>query len=213
MSLIIEKEKIFFHIPKTGGNSFRSFIQSNSNLQLKEISHKHATPDFFEGSSKYHFRQKLFHINGQNLQGIVFVRNPYTWYESWYKYQISRGVVKWGGSRTGSHWHPMSTLDYVDYSSFDSFIESTYERYPAFLTGLFSRYLAGFNSVINRMEDVVLNTEGELMKMGLDPSKFSDTTFPVVRPSPELNIVWRKSLKNKVRENESALLERFQYEF
>lgn len=213
MSLVIGRDKVFFHIPKTGGNSFRSFIQDNSNFHLKEVSHKHATPDFFNGSQTQILSHKPFYIRRHKLKGIVFVRNPYAWYESWYKYQISRGVVKWGGTRKSNKWHPMSVLDNVEYCSFDYFIKSTFELNPSFLTGLFSRYLSGFDTVICRMEDVASSTESELIKMGLEPSRFTNTTFPVVRPSPQLEITWSRSLKRQVRENESSILERFQYEF
>lgn len=211
MSLIIDYQKIFFHIPKTGGNSFRSFLQNQSIYKLKEKSHKHATPDFFYGSLKRHSTQLLAPMKAITYEPIIFVRNPITWYESWYKYQLSRGVVKWGGSRRYTQWHPISSLDNADFRSFSSFICSVYDSNPFFLTTLYSRYLTEQGSVVCRMEDLALNLEKELMRMGLKKSKFKDFRYPIVRPSPKLEIVWSKKIRQKVVENEGLIFERFRY--
>lgn len=212
MALIIDFEKIFFHIPKTGGNSFRSFLQLNSTCKLVEKSHKHATPDFFYGNKLLQKLQIGDLFRERSTQSIFFVRNPITWYESWYKYQVSRGIVQWGGSRRISQWHPMSSLDGVDFSSFSSFICTIYETNPSYLTGLYFRYLTERNSVVCKMEDVVLDTEKELIRMGFQLSKFNSFNYPVVRPSPKLDTVWTKRMKRQVEENERIIFELFQYD-
>jgi hypothetical protein len=213
MALAIGKDSIFFHIPKTGGNSLRKYLEDFSGFDLKEVSHKHATPDYLMGRQSIigfldFRRQATF-----NKRGLVLVRNPYSWYESWYKYQISRGVVKWGESRFVRRWHPMSPLNYLPYGSFEDFVSAAVNLYPSFFTQIFHRYISLPGTSVIKMENLTSNPIDELVNAGLNSDLLRSNKFPKFRPSPHAEIPWSSSLRKKLFESEHLIFEQFNYEF
>lgn len=211
MALLIENKCLFFHIPKTGGNSLRSYLAVNTTFQLKEISHKHATPDFFYGQRSAMRIKHIRNLLGQETIKLVLIRNPFEWYESWYKYQISRGIVKWGESKWRESWHPISELNSISFETFDTFVLGVIEKNPTFLTDLYARYTSSSNTVTIKLEDIAKNPLRELSKTGISQERLLNNQFPLFRPSPKLKLKWSKSLRDAVKKNEKLIFEKFEY--
>ena len=100
MALKFDDNKIFYHIPKTGGNYVRKVIGTGL-----EVGHNHATP--------------LDHPELVSLQSFTVVRNPMDWYRSYYRYRIKKGWKK-------NHFIDKHTQA----SSFAEFIEKMLTAYP-----------------------------------------------------------------------------------
>jgi len=211
MALKIGNQFIFFHIPKTGGNSFRFFLKNNTSYKLREISHKHATPDFLFGNlNNLNVKNYLFDPL-RNLESIVFIRNPISWYESWYRYQISRGVVKWKSERGVRRWHPLSILDHINFSSFNQYIIDMQTLNPKFLTDFYARYLSNLNKKVIKIEDLKNTSSKQFSELNFDPAKILTSDFPRYRPTPGPEVKWDLGLKRELVKNEASLFEEFGY--
>jgi hypothetical protein len=67
----------FFHVPKTGGNYVRAVILNTDGV-CAEGKHPHAGPLAFGGRNVFD-------------HSFCCVRDPYTWYQSFYRYRVQNG--------------------------------------------------------------------------------------------------------------------------
>ncbi|MCS4142556.1 hypothetical protein GGQ15_002956 [Salinibacter ruber] len=85
---------------------------------------------------------------GENINQTIdksfvfcFVRNPYDWVKSFYKYQEQKNWVNWKGpsSWMGS-WHPTSKLNQAEAETFESFLQIITHEHSEFITRMYGNY-------------------------------------------------------------------------
>ena len=112
MALLLKNGLLYLHIPKTGGNWLTKLLRDHGCVRLS-IEDKHATYDLVAGRlRKRSFIERKFTLRGvESLHYMAVVRNPLTWYESWFKYQTSKQFKDWGQIRNVRKWHVMSSIN------------------------------------------------------------------------------------------------------
>ena len=108
------KNSVFLHIPKTGGTWVRLRLQEAG--LIKRISHGNDFEPGFGVNSIHNI--PIYDKEFQNKKTrFCFVRNPYTWYKSYYGY------------RKRFPWDEKSCIDIqCKAESFNEFVESVKER-------------------------------------------------------------------------------------
>ena len=124
----------FYHIPKTGGNYVREVLkQSYPNRVLRERGHPHCGPLRFYGRN--------LHIPANSF---CCVRDPRTWYESFYRYRVQNG------------WKLNHPLDLnCRASSFDEFMWKLIKLFdsgdaPGYVTSLYLRFVPFCDHIIHQ---------------------------------------------------------------
>jgi hypothetical protein len=227
MALVINDKYIFLHIPKTGGNSFREFIDANISLKQREIGQKHATYDYLCGNYGGYFKFyghklkryfKIYESKIENLIPVTIIRNPINWYESWYKYQKARSsfnnggyITKWGDMNSLTNWHVMSVLNDIKFDSFDSFVNEILERNPNFVSQLYYRYIIHPQTIILKLENLVIDFRKEISKLSINQNELSLNYFPRIRPSEINELVWKEKTLDKLLNAEKFFFNKYDY--
>jgi len=129
---VLLSRSIFFHVPKTGGMWVRSALK-NSGVPTHEIAN-----NMFRFRDTWELRHGIYHANVQDIhpQGrftFAFVRNPLSWYQSQWAYQMRTGWVGKG---------PLVTDCRAE--NFQDFIRYCIKRLPGFLSQLYALYDVDF---------------------------------------------------------------------
>jgi len=182
MALLLNNNMMFIHIPKTGGNWITEVLKIN-NLINRALPEKHDTPEIIK--SKY--------PNINPIKKFCFIRNPITWYESWFQYATMKNWRNWGKHK----WHPCKRLNGLGDKAFNKFIENVIKHCPSYLSNLYSLYTKDCDFV-GKQEDL----EKDLVKtLGIE-LKLIDK----IGVSKKLKIRWNKALKDKIIELEKDIL-------
>ena len=64
------------------------------------------------------------------------MRNPFSWYESWWRYQEERGWPEWP-NRDVCPWHPNEALNGLGSNSFNQFMYKVVNERPGYVTEMF----------------------------------------------------------------------------
>jgi hypothetical protein len=74
------------------------------------------------------------------------VRNPITWYESWWKFMAG----KWRAWEEG-RWHPQRPIDHLGDDDFNTFVENVLRERPGYVSEMYGWYTSGV-SFVGRFE-------------------------------------------------------------
>ncbi|MFY0651338.1 MAG: sulfotransferase family 2 domain-containing protein [Cyclobacteriaceae bacterium] len=218
----------FLHIPKTGGSWVISILESN-NLILKKLSHEHADYDcnLFQPnlSMSYHkhflysmefFRQRLFR-KGEPYQPppfrFCFVRNPISWYESWWKYMKGEDWNHWGKINSKRYWHPNSILNGLGSDDFNEFVWNVLKKRPGYVSELYFSYTKPGISFIGKKENLVSDFLKVISILDLRISRDQLLKSEAVNVSKTASsmVDWDPKLKEMVRKIELPALIHFNY--
>lgn len=136
---------IFYHIPKTGGTSFRALI-AKSFGDRGEIGHTHNTPLEVPNHKKY--------------ISLTIVRNPLDWYKSFFRYRMVSG------------WRKGHFIDkHAESRNFNQFMKNMLYAYPCGYVS--SRYLSvvPFVDKVFRTETLDKNIKDFFDEMKMDVPK------------------------------------------
>jgi len=150
MALLLENQTIFLHIPKTGGTWVKKCLLKEG-LVTTNIAGKHANLSrinkfFLNHPAKYikksiKARCDMCSIS-KNSFVFCFVRNPYKWAQSFYRYQAKRNFKNWEGPTTiwGESWHPTNDINSIEAKNFDSFLSIISKKYTGFVSQMYKGY-------------------------------------------------------------------------
>ena len=212
MSLILKKNLLYLHIPKTGGNWLSKIIRDHGCV-LRSLEHKHATYDLVSGRlrARSFIERKLTLRGVENMQYMAVVRNPLTWYESWFKYQTSNNFRDWGEVGNPLKWHVMSSINSVKQNDFNEFVLAINQVHPGFVTSLYAAYTARSSAIVIKNETIrqdfaSINSQFEL---GIPEAIiFESAEYGI---SPKLPIIWDQKVFEEILFKEQACFRTYGY--
>ena len=171
MALLLKSNALFIHIPKTAG-TYVIHVLERLGLVQAHVGREHANfPEVFWGDRLHHddkvFRNLIRRRLGllpkidPNAFQFCFVREPLSWYVSYWRYMESLSWRRWGDDRNPYHWSPLSFLNGLGSSDFNQFIRNVNEKRPGFVTELYGWYVRPGVTFVGKQE----NARNDLLKI------------------------------------------------
>lgn len=170
MAELLRNGAVFIHVPKCGGNWVRAALR-DQRLWRCRIGFKHSTPAHIDDVWRFHRRQFLKHLPTRpdvtprklrRAYKFCFVRNPVTWYESWWKF-MAGDWHPWEAGR----WHPQRPIDDCGDDDFNRFVENVLRTRPGYVSEMYDWYARGVDFV-GRTENLTDDLRRALAGCGLD---------------------------------------------
>ena len=234
MAFLLKGGAIFLHIPKTGGSWVKAVLKE-SGLIEKQLGHEHATWDRVLFRDKYYdvglkdilktkMKNRLYQhlysgtqrnqINDGNPFVFCFVRNPLSWYESWWKYMIKMQWKDWGKTNSRNHWHPNAILNSLGSEDFNQFIKNVISTRPGYVTELYGSYTQPGINYIGKTENLANDLIEVLTYLGLDFNEEFIRNYKKVNVSTEEKtemISWDENVKEILLKMEFSALIHYGY--
>lgn len=225
MSIKLKNGAVFLHIPKTGGNWITAMLKE-LDLIDKHESYKHADIDhFFHYPNTFGRKalikfaaQRMFHPRSTQDKPYMFcfVRNPLSWYESWFKYmeQPNRQWLFWGDESDTNNWHPNSMLNGTGQCSFPEFVRNVNAKRPGYVTELYGWYTKPQIDFIGKQEFLKEDFVEVLKIMNVNFDEEFVLNYGRVGVSPDTvkEVNWPDNLKIETALLEYAGLVRYGYQ-
>ncbi len=115
----------FVHIPKCGGSFIENILSKVTKQEPVEklpLVGRHAT---------------YFQILNKSNKVFSQVREPVSWYVSYYRFCKDKKQTKW----EPTVWHPTDILSKCDWSEFNKWVKSIQRLRPSFLTRMYESFL------------------------------------------------------------------------
>ena len=172
--------KIFFHIPKTGGTYFRVCI-SELPVGTREIGHTHMTTPV-----------RLLSLK-RNMQWISIIRDPMQWYQSYYRYRIE------------SLWRPEHHIDInCQSATFEEFVDKMLFYYPfGYVTMLYSMVIP-FCDIILNTNDLTYQLKKHFINWGYKWNPNMNSQRPLSTTKIKESTIISNSLTKKFMECEKG---------
>ena len=227
MSCLIKNNAIFLHIPKTGGTFFRKIIE-DLDLRVFDFGYEHADMERTIHSFKYYpanaFRssfllRKNIDSYAKECFKFCFVRNPYSWYESYWRFMYGLHWNNLNKYRPKNrfeipvdNWNPINLLLPYANDDFNIFLENVLNAEPAFLTKLYARYTPQQHiNYVGRLE--TMNYDASIifttLKIKFDKNIFEKTSRANESKTPKP--IWSEELKNRVYDSELSIFKKYNY--
>jgi hypothetical protein len=219
MAYILKNGAVFLHIPKTGGTWVRNVL-SQCNLISHSVGHKHSDFDrtFYEAALLNESNRQTSLLDAMRSANAAcasrpftfcFVRNPLSWYESWWHYMRAREWHAWGTE----HWHPNAELNGLGHDDFNEFVMNVVRRYPGYVSNLYRSYAKGDISYVGKTENLRSDLRSVLKAIGYADNDKAIESVPAANTAPAsvTQARWDPSVKSLVRTLELPALLRFGY--
>jgi hypothetical protein len=198
---------VYLHIPKTGGNWLTRLLH-DQDLVIDTLGHKHATYEALVGTTM----DDTESAPRQRIQGFFcVVRHPLRWYESWFKYQCSRGWRDWGQAGNLQKWHVMCDLNTCKAEEFNAFMMQVNRTQPGYVHHLYARYAGGSMAHVLKTETVADDFIALARQTGLEIDEAAARAAPPFGVSPPLEIEWDREILRETIENERPSFRRYGY--
>lgn len=227
MAILLTDGSLYLHVPKTGGN-WVARVLSDAGLIRREIGHKHATYEravnevrlrpekqvlgMAAGIALDKFRRKFLGHRYQRPFTFCFVRNPLTWYESWWRYMGKRGWNQWGEEGNPHRWHPNAGLNGLGDPDFNVFMSRVLARHPGYVSMLLFQYATPFADYVGRMESLAADVARVLDLRGLPFDRDGMARLSKINESQEgQRLEWDPALRQAAIRLELPALLKFGY--
>ena len=228
MALLLKNGAVFLHIPKTGGTWIRQVLRE-LDLVKAPLGHGHSPYDRAFWHDKLHHDIKVVryllrravrsprmqHRMDPNCFKFCFVREPLTWYESYWRFMqgIDWAWKDWGDEKDPYRWDPCAFINNLGSPDFNVFMRNVNRKRPGFVTELFSWYVQPGVDFVGKSE----NLEADLieafaqMKLDVDVNRIlavpPQNETPAHIPKPQ----WDPAVKRETLRYEYAGYMRFGY--
>jgi hypothetical protein len=213
MALLLKNKAVFLHVPKTGGSWVTSILERQGLIE-RRFAQGHADMDRamrWFGRPWWRNRRPTFIF--------CFVRNPLTWYESWFRYMShpERNWMHFGQGGNDVHpiqraW-PHSLLNDCAAQDFNEFVERAVRLHPGYVSELFSWYTKPPISFIGKQERL---TEDLIRALRQSKLAFDEDAIraasPVNSGDRTIKALWDPALRNKVIQLEGEAFDRYDYD-
>ena len=224
MAVILKNGAVFLHIPKTGGTWVTGILR-DLGLARCSLGHRHADwahllapgNQGLGRKCEYFWKRTLYLKTSPRPFTFCFVRHPLDWYESFYSYK-SQESIDWepdGDFNDANRWHPNSVLNGLGRGkSFDEFVEAVVEKFPGYVSSLYSYYTLRPVDFIGKQETLREDLVEVLQRMGLSFEPEVVLEGERINRSRALatRLEWDSDLRERVVAAERAGMLRFGYE-
>jgi len=216
MALVLRRNILFLHIPKTGGNWLKQVL-ADQGVVIGSVGHKHAD---FSSVRVARGRRPDRWLTDRVIRGAFLsrsprifcvVRHPLGWYESWYRYQVSRRWPHWGTVGDLAHWHVNADLNGFESDSFRSFMRRVNEESPGYVTRLYGRYTDLSGARVLHQERLAEELVALLQGWGLDIDGARIKRAERIGVSPAIETRWDEDILAETLRNEAPALKRYGY--
>ncbi|MDA9748682.1 hypothetical protein N9U75_00860 [Pelagibacteraceae bacterium] len=214
MSLLLKNGYVFFHIPKTGGKFIDQVLVKN-NLYLCRIGSRHSNYDHInpiisQSNLTINFKNKKKSINiklNHPLKFFCVIRDPLSWYESWFKYNSKINFE--GGKDKGDYlnWHITSPLTECNNENFNNFMYCVNKSKPGFVTYLFNSYIINTKIQLIRFENFAENLKNFFLENNFNIDYNDLEKSNPVNASEEYSLEWENSIKKQTILNEKNYID------
>lgn len=216
MAELLRTGAVFIHVPKCGGNWVREALRDRR-LWRCRIGYKHSTPQRIDDIWRFHRWQFIKHLPTRpdvtpaklrRAFKFCFVRNPVTWYESWWKF-MAGNWHPWEAGR----WHPQRPIDECGDDDFNRFVENVLRARPGYVSEMYRSYVAGCDFV-GRAERLADDLHLALHAAGTEIDRAALDHVPAANVSePRCGLpVWEPDVLRRLVASEREAIEQFGYE-
>ena len=216
MAELLRNGAVFIHVPKCGGNWVRAALR-DQRLWRCRIGYKHSTPERIDDVWRFHRWQFVKHLPTRpdvtpgklrRAYKFCFVRNPLTWYESWWKFMAG----DWHPWEVG-RWHPQRPIDDCGDDDFNRFVENVLRERPGYVSEMYRWYARGVDFV-GRTESLPDDLRRALVGCGLDVDVEALRRVPAENVSkPRRGLPrWDPAVRERLVESERDAIEAYGYE-
>jgi hypothetical protein len=195
---------LYLHVPKTGGHWTLAAMEAAGIVLQHEGGTRHAT---------------LEHVSPRDRFTFGFVREPLSWYASWWRHCQ---VIDPTWRERGRQFPDAAHVYFVD-QPFERYVEAVLDQAPGYLSGYYRRFVGPPEapiSFVGRYERLTDDLVRALREAGVS---FDEDALRAVRPinaaesaanaegscMPETPIEFPAQLVNDVRHAEHEIYERF----
>lgn len=206
---------VYLHAPKTGG-SWVVDVLGKMGLKSRFFFPQQMAdvPHFIQ--PKYLSKMNL----GPSEKPFIFtfVREPISWYESWWRYTKMEGVSGWGKNvsikgHSRDRWHPTAVINSCLDSDFNTTMENIIDKFPGFLSYMFANYtLPEWVDFVGKQESLREDLEKVLEILNCDYDRDIIYSHPKQRVTKGHDVSWDKDLKKEMKRLEYSIYRRFGYE-
>jgi hypothetical protein len=138
------EKSIFYHIPKTGGFWVRAALRQTipGVKPVKRCSARHPLGLVAGHQIPAVVKKKGLDVNditGEKLFSFTFVRQPLSWYQSFWAHRKRDGIKNFLKPDSGGNYNP---LNFLWDDNFENFISNVLKKYPkGYLTELFQCFV------------------------------------------------------------------------
>lgn len=231
MATLLNGGVLFLHLPKTGGSWVRHVLREQGLVKM-EWPHPHPDFDRVVNLPRYypfHYAKQsikhqslTLHREVQQSYKFCFVRNPYSWYESYWRFMKGRDWESFHEERQQERafflkrpWHPNAFLEQIDEDDFAGFMHHVLTKYPGYLTQMYGWYAPpGEIDFVGRTESLVEDLLTVLETVGgeIDEEAIRNTEKVNTSPDRIERPTWTEELRAEVRRLETPVFERFGYD-
>ena len=168
MALLLKSNAVFLHIPKTGG-TFVTKVLEELNLVESHFEVGHANFPRLFWHDRLHADGKVFRnlvrrrlgwlptIN-PNAFKFCFVREPLSWYVSYWRFMEGVSWKRWGDEKNPRQWHPCAMLNGLGSSDFNTFMSNVNRKRPGYVTELYGWYVRPDVNFVGKQENLQQDT-------------------------------------------------------
>ena len=229
MAVLLKGGTLFLHVPKTGGEWVKQVLREQ-NLVRMHFPGSHPDmervlnfPRYFTRLYvKQSLREKNMHLHRDVLDSykFCFVRSPFSWYESYWRYMCGHEWERFDRPADGKRatlrgpWFPNAHLQRCASYDFNEFMSDVIGHYPGYLTQMYGWYAPpGEIDFIGKTEHLVDDLVRVIKQVGLDfdEDRIRDTSRVNKSPNAVEPPVWDEQLKREVHRLEYPVFKQYGY--
>ena len=223
MALLLKNNAVFLHVPKTGGTWVAGLLQ-HLGLVKTPVGGPHTDFERLFWYDRFHRDEKVFrnlirrrlgwlpHIDPRCFK-FCFVREPLSWYVSWWRFMESRNWRSQGDEKNPYHKSPIEMLNGLGSHDFNTFVANVNRKRPGFVTELYGWYARPSVNFVGKQENLRRDLIEVLSLMGLKADATEIEAFPKLNESPPAIRCpeWDPKLKQRTFRLEYAAYVRYGY--
>jgi len=197
MAYLLRNNAVFLHVPKTGGTYIYELLRDLGEIR-GPLGQNHTDFDrTFWHANMHHNLKVLRYIMREWLSSskaqlkmrpgcftFCFVREPLTWYESWWRFMMS---IRWrvlGDEKDPHRWYPTAMLNGLGSPDFNTFVHNVNRKRPGFVTEMYGWYVRPGVTFVGKMESLQQDLLKAFALMNLEVDEHRVFDFPPKNESP-----------------------------
>jgi len=197
MAFLLKNNAVFLHVPKTGGTYVHEVLKG-LDIVRGPLGNNHTDFDRTFWHAKLHHNLKVTrYILREWLRSpkaqlrmtpgcfmFCFVREPLSWYESWWRFMMSINWRVLGNESDPHNWYPTMMLNGLGSPDFNTFVHNINRKRPGFVTEMYSWYVRPGVTFVGKTESLQRDLLRAFSLMNLPVDRQFVLDFPRQNESP-----------------------------